>query len=164
MILRAAARDEVLSLFERHHAYAGISRSTTYLFAVEEPCGIVAAFAWQPPPPGAAKSVCAEAPHGVLALTGHVYKCSGWQPTIRSQRPQFVDADGVRRSAYANGRSGHAHLRSIGTATIQRWEHWSCERGDAARWMEAHGWQRVAVPGKQWRSGSPAFTWVRSLA
>lgn len=210
MILRTVSRDEVLALFERHHAYAGISRSTTYLFGVEEPQGIVAAFAWQPPPPGSARSVCVEAPQGVLALsrmvavprseralrhiskplrrqmrklidrsrwpvlvtysdeglghTGHVYKCSGWQPTLRSQRSQFVDDAGVRRSSYANGRSGHAHLRSIGRATIQRWEHWACGRGHADQWMSAHGWHRIPVPGKRWKSGSPAFTWVRGGA
>lgn len=68
-LLRSATRREVLGLFEKHHAYAGISKSTTYLFAVEEAGHCIAAFAWQPPPPGAAQSICGEAPHGVLALS-----------------------------------------------------------------------------------------------
>lgn len=210
MILRVASRDEVVAMFERHHAYAGISSSTTYLFAVEEPRGLVAAFAWQPPPPGAAKSVCPEAPQGVLALsrmvavpksdrvlrhisrplrrqmrgmidrtrwpvlvtysdeglghTGHVYKCSGWQATSRNRRTQYVDPNGVRRSAYANGKSGHEHLRAIGSAMVQRWEHWACERGTADRWMAQHGWTRTRVEGKHWKSGAPAYTWVRGAS
>jgi len=30
---------------------------------------VVAAYAWQPPPPGASRAVCPEAPEGVLALS-----------------------------------------------------------------------------------------------
>ena len=67
--LRPAKRADVLPLFLEHHGYKSLSNSTTYLFAVWENDRVVQAFAWQPPPPGAAKSVCPEAPYGVLALS-----------------------------------------------------------------------------------------------
>lgn len=60
-------------LFEAHHAYRGISRSTTYTFGVLETHGnvhrIVAAFIWQPPPIGCAKAVLPRCPGGVLSLS-----------------------------------------------------------------------------------------------
>lgn len=68
-VLRAATRREVLPLFEKHHIYAGLSKSLTYCFCLEVDSEIIAAFAWQPPPPGAARSVCQEAPHAVLSLS-----------------------------------------------------------------------------------------------
>jgi hypothetical protein len=67
--LRAATRDEVLALFVDHHGYRSLSASLTYCFAVFEAGRPVAAYAWQPPPPGAAKAVCPEAPQGVLSLS-----------------------------------------------------------------------------------------------
>lgn len=67
--LRAARREEVLPLFEQHHGYKSLSASMTYCFAVYEDEKPVAAYAWQPPPPGAAKAVCPEAPQGVLSLS-----------------------------------------------------------------------------------------------
>lgn len=56
-------------LFERFHAYKGAGNTATYALGCIESGRIVAAFMWQPPAPGAALSVCAEAPHGVLALS-----------------------------------------------------------------------------------------------
>ena len=41
----------------------------TYCFGVYEGGTAVAAYIWQPPPPGAAKSACPEAPYGVLSLS-----------------------------------------------------------------------------------------------
>lgn len=207
MNLRTATRPEVLPLFERFHAYQGVSNSLTYCFAVEEKGKIVAAFAWQPPPPGSAKSVCPEASHAVLSLsrmvavpraerelrhiskplrrqmralidrtrwpvlctysdeglghTGYVYKCSGWAPTVRAERPQYQDASGVRTSTYSNGKHSREGLTCIGKATIQRWEHWACAPSEVAGWLERHGWRHEAVPGKVWRSGNPAHRWVR---
>lgn len=167
----------------------------------------MAAYAWQPPAPGAARSVCPEAPHGVLALsrmvavpreerrlqhvskplrlqmrrlidrtrwpvlvtysdeglghTGHVYKCSGWQPTERRERPTFLDAEGRRVSSYSDGRHNTEGLTPGEPTWIQRWEHWACPRHRALAWMMAHGWRRVAIPGQRWRSGSPAHTYRR---
>lgn len=206
MNLRTATRPEVLPLFESFHAYQGLSNSMTYCFAVEEKGRIVAAFAWQPP--GAASSVCKEAPHGVLALsrmvaapktqrelrhiskplkrqmralidrtrwpvlvtysdeglghTGHVYKCSGWTPTVRSRRPQYIDEAGARTSTYANGKHSREGLTRIGFAHIQRWEHWACAPAEVSGWLERHGWRHEVVPGKVWRSGNQAHRWVRA--
>jgi hypothetical protein len=52
-----------------HHGYGSMGKSATYAWAVYEDGRPVAAFSWQPPPVGAAKSVCPEAPAGVLALS-----------------------------------------------------------------------------------------------
>lgn len=172
---------------------------------------LVAAYAWQPPSPGAAKSVCPEAPYAVLALsrmvavpkaerqlkhvskplmaqmkrfidrsrwpvlvtysdegeghTGYVYQCSGWTPTLRSEVKTYEDADGRRVSPYSNGAyARRAGVRCVGTTFIQRWEHWVCEYGYAGAWLETHGWVREPVPGKVWRSGNPAFRYVRREA
>lgn len=67
--LRTATRDDVLELFKQHHGYKSASNSMTYCFAVFEDDEPVAAYAWQPPPPGSAKAVCPEAPQGVLSLS-----------------------------------------------------------------------------------------------
>lgn len=55
-------------MVEEHHAYAGIG-TTTYCFCVYEEDRMVAAFSWLPPPAGAAKAICPEAPFAVLALS-----------------------------------------------------------------------------------------------
>ena len=67
--LRPAAREHVLPLFEKYHGYKGIGNLAVYCFAVFEEDRPVAAFVWQPPAPGAAKSVCPEQPAAVLALS-----------------------------------------------------------------------------------------------
>lgn len=67
--LRIATRDQVIELFEQHHGYKSASASMTYCFAVFEHNKPIAAYAWQPPPPGAAKAVCPDAPAGVLSLS-----------------------------------------------------------------------------------------------
>ncbi len=59
----------MLPLFERYHAYKSLSRAITYGFVLVEDDNVVAGFAWQPPPPGAAKAVCPGAPYGVLSLS-----------------------------------------------------------------------------------------------
>lgn len=61
--------DSVRSLCERHHGYGSVGGVSVYAFGVIEPSGLVAAYAWQPPPPGAARAICPEAPQGVLALS-----------------------------------------------------------------------------------------------
>lgn len=207
--MRTVSLSDVRYLCEQFHGYGSAGNTAVYAFGVFE-CGwIVAAYAWQPPPPGAAKAVCPEAPHGVLALsrmvavpiekrilrhvsrplrrqmrsvidrsrwpvlltysdegqghTGYVYKCSGWQHTSTERRPVFVTVDGKRASSYSNGRHGSRELRAAGYTTIKRWEHWICERGQAADWMATAGWQRIPIPGKTWRSGNQAYTY-RKLA
>lgn len=208
--LRAATRAEVLALFEEHHGYKSLSNSMTYCFAVFEDGKPSAAYAWQPPPPGAARSVCPEAPHGVLSLSrmvatpkqggrtlkhiskplrrqmrhlidrtrwpvlvtysdegeghnGFVYECSGWTKTTRTRRPKSEDDAGARRSTYSNGRHGSRTLIRAGFTWCQRWESWACPKGEAAAWMDGHGWRRVPIPGRVWASGNQAHTYVREL-
>lgn len=68
--VRPATLAEVYPLICAHHAYAGAGSTATACFAVEEPnTGIVAAFVWNPPPPGAAKAICPSLPGAVLALS-----------------------------------------------------------------------------------------------
>lgn len=155
--LRPCALAEVRALCEQYHGYQSASGTATYSFGVYEGERFVAAYAWQPPAPGAALSVCPEAPHAVLML--------GWTPTTRSEVKTYEDENGRRVSPYSNGgyakRSG---IHQVGTTFIQRWEHWLCERGYAGNWLETHGWVREAIPGKVWRSGNPAFRYVRRAA
>lgn len=213
--LRPCSLDEVRALCEAHHGYASAGSVAVYAFGVTEWDSrlqattterIVAAYAWQPPPPGASASVCPEAPHGVLALsrmvavpkaeralkhiskplrrqmkhlidrtrwpvlvtysdegeghTGYVYQCSGWEKTTRAQ-VNVYERDGKRASAYSNGGFGRRELDAVGKTWVQRWEHWVCERGEAGKWMGAHGWERIALKGRVWRSGNQAFTFRR---
>jgi hypothetical protein len=67
--LRACDLPVVRALCVAHHGYASAGNNATYAFAVYENDRPVAAFVWQPPPPGAARSVCPESPGGVLALS-----------------------------------------------------------------------------------------------
>lgn len=206
--LRNATRSDVVAMFERYHGYKSLGISTTYCFAVYEDDRPVAAFVWQPPPPGAAKATCPEAPQGVLALsrmvavprtervlqhiskplrrqmrmlidrtrwpvlitysdegqghTGHVYKCSGWMPTVRSKRPVWETRGGARASSYSDGKHGRRDLIRAGFTWVQRWEHRICAPGQAAAWMRDHGWYRIALEGKTWSNGKPAYTWVQA--
>lgn len=210
--LRPCSITEVAALCAAHHGYGGAGNSATYAFGVYEDGRIVAAYAWQPPPPGSAQSVCPSCPEGVLSLsrmvavprrerrlnhvsrplkrqmkylidrtrwpvlvtyadagqinpdtgeghTGHVYKCSGWRHKGTRETKVYLGPDGTRRSSYSNGRHDVCDLVADGTTVIHRWEHWICK--DPAAWMREHGWQRVAIPGKTWRSGAPAFRFER---
>lgn len=206
--LRPCELEIVANLVREHHGYGSMGASATYAFAVYEDGNVVAAYSWQPPPVGAAKSVCPEEHGGVLALsrmvalprderrlrhvskplriqmrrlidrgrwpvlvtysdegqghTGHVYKCSGFEKTTRRKAPFFLNAEGKRASSYSNGKHGSRELTRGGTTTIQRWEHWACPRGEVVKWMTEHGWQRVALPGRVWKSGNQAHMWSRS--
>lgn len=91
--------------------------------------------------------------------TGHVYKCSGWKPTRRTRRSFCVDSEGHRRGVAS---SDHPDLNYGGKTTLQCWEHRVCAPGETAAWMVHHGWRRVEVPGRTWKSGAPTFRWVRS--
>lgn len=207
--LRPCSLSVVDDLCRKFHGYGHASATATYAFAVWENGLPVAAYSWQPPPPGAAVSVCPEAPAGVLALsrmvavarddrrlrhvstplrrqmralidrgrwpvlvtyhdegqghTGHVYKCSGWTLTKEGElRAFWVDANGLRASRYANGKTGGRALVKGGMTRVHRWEHWACEKGGAAAWMARAGWLRVRVPGRVWRSGNPMYRYVKA--
>jgi hypothetical protein len=201
--LRAVPLSAVRGLFERFHVYRSVGRIAAYVFAVIEDDQPVAAFTWQPPPPNAARTVCAALPVGVLALsrmvavphderhlrhiskplrrqmralidrtrwpvlvtysdesvghTGYVYKCSGWRATARN-RAITLTIDERRVSRYSDGKAARHEGALAGEAWIQRWEHHAAD--DPKALFEAH-WERVAIPGKRWRSGAQAFTYRR---
>lgn len=67
--LHATDLRRVRHLFGAHHGYGGVGGASTYCFGWFENSEPVAAFVWQPPPPGSAESVCPEAPYGVLSLS-----------------------------------------------------------------------------------------------
>jgi len=67
--LRKCSLEEVRDLCSRHHGYGTAGGVAVYCFGVYEEGRIVAGYAWQPPPPGAARAVCPEAPGGVLSLS-----------------------------------------------------------------------------------------------
>jgi hypothetical protein len=67
--LRPVTMDVVRDLCARFHGYESSGDVAVYAFAVFEHDRAVAAYAWQPPPVGAARSACPEAPYGVLALS-----------------------------------------------------------------------------------------------
>lgn len=220
--LRPAPLAEVRALCEQHHGYQSAGGLATYSFGVYErslPTNsfnydnyfvgrLVAGYTWQPPAPGAAKSVCPEAPHAVLALsrmvavpkterelkhvskplmeqmhelidrtrwpvlitysdegeghTGYVYQCSGWEKTSRALVKKYLDGEGRRVSPYSNGEYAKRQgVARAGATWIQRWEHWVCQRGYADAWLKTHGWARIAIPGKKWRSGNPAYRYER---
>lgn len=69
MNIHPCSISEVDALCERFHAYRGASSTATYSFGVYEGSTLVAAYAWQPPPFGAAKSVNPHAPWAVLSLS-----------------------------------------------------------------------------------------------
>lgn len=206
--IREITLEEVRSLCEKYHGYGTAGGASVLCFGVFEEERLVAAYSWQPPPPGAARAVCPEAPQGVLALsrmvavpreerklnhvskplrrqmhtlidrtrwpvlltysdegqghTGHVYKCAGWAATSKTKRPFYLNEVGKRASSYSNGKHGTRLLTKGGDTTIQRWEHWICPRGEALVWMESHGWKRMAIVGKVWRSGNQAYTYART--
>jgi len=89
---------------------------------------------------------------------GYVYQCAGWTKTLKSKQPVFESADGIRAF---RGATSDEDVLEVGTTTLQRWEHWACEPGEADVHMDNAGWVRVPIPGKTWKSGNQAYTYVR---
>jgi len=67
--LQPCSIGDVRHLFLKYHGYASVGSVSTYSFAVYESGDPIAAFVWQPPPPGASKSACPTTPQGVLSLS-----------------------------------------------------------------------------------------------
>lgn len=68
--LRSCRVDEVAHLFLEFHGYKSYNRTATYCFGVFEDGRPVAAFTWNPPPPGASRALSsAPGGAGVLALS-----------------------------------------------------------------------------------------------
>lgn len=81
---------------------------------------------------------------------------------MRREQPVYEDDDGQRVSSYEAGRHDYRGKHLVGYTYTRRWEHWACEPGQADVFMESHGWVRVPVPGKTWRSGNQAYTIARA--
>lgn len=94
--------------------------------------------------------------------TGYVYQCSGWERTAINKARIFTDETGTRVSRFRNGSTNTDHLIPLGKTQLQRWEHWICDRGEAAAFVARQGWRREIIPGKVWRSGSQAHKWVKN--
>lgn len=88
---------------------------------------------------------------------GFVYKCSGWTPTLRAQRNVAIGPNGERVSTYTNG--GRSKFEVVGKTWLQRFEDWACTPDEVGTWLEDHGWERVPIPGKVWKSGNSAGRW-----
>lgn len=69
MGIEPVALEVVRDLCEHHHGYGSAGGVAVYCWAVMEDEQPVAAYSWQPPAPGAAKSVCPEAAYSVLSLS-----------------------------------------------------------------------------------------------
>ena len=69
MNIQAVSLEVVRTLCAKYHGYGSAGGVSVYAWAVFEEQQPVAAYAWQPPAPGAAVDVCGEAPGGVLALS-----------------------------------------------------------------------------------------------
>lgn len=69
VVLERCSLEIVRDLCVRFHGYGSAGNASVYAWAVIENGVPIAGYSWQPPPPGAASSVCPEAPAGVLALS-----------------------------------------------------------------------------------------------
>lgn len=117
--MRPCTIGEVQALCEIHHGYGGAGKAATYAFAVYESGRVVAAYSWQPPPPGAARSVCPTQPQGVLALSRMVAVPRGERALnhvskpLRRQMKRLIDRGRwpvlVTYSDEGQGHTGHVY-------------------------------------------------------
>lgn len=119
----------MFSLFETYHGYKSLSASLTYCFAVYENAKPIAAFAWQPPPPGASKALCSIAPQGVLSLSRmvavdrHERQLKHISKPLRRQMNHMIDRTRwpvlVTYSDEGQGHNGFVYKCSGWTATTR---------------------------------------------
>jgi hypothetical protein len=91
---------------------------------------------------------------------GHVYTCSGWERDGSSRSLKYLNSKGERRSVYVNGRIEKEGLLKSGASEIVRFVHRACSKGTEMQHMKSAGWVRVPSD-RRWRSGNPAFKWVK---
>lgn len=117
--IREITLNEVRALCEKFHGYGTAGGASVYCFGVHEKGALVAAYSWQPPPPGAARAVCPEAPQGVLALSRMVAVPSGERALnhvskpLRHQMRHLIDRGRwpvlITYSDEGQGHTGHVY-------------------------------------------------------
>ena len=127
--LRPVTLREVRDLFVAHHGYKSAGTVQVYAFGVFEGSRIVAAYVWQPPPPGAARAICPEAPQGVLALSRMVAvpkeerELQHVSKPLRKQMCSIIDRTRwpvlLTYSDEGLGHTGHVYLCSGWTKTVR---------------------------------------------
>lgn len=127
--LRPTSLAIVRDLCERFHGYGSAGNAATYAFAVYENDEPVAAYAWQPPPPGAARALAPTAPFGVLALSRMAAVPRGERRLnhvsrpLRRQMRRLIDRERwpvlVTWSDEGEGHTGHVYRCSGWTATTR---------------------------------------------
>lgn len=120
--LRVCDLDVARKLCKRFHGYGSVGNNATYAFAVYEDDKPVAVYVWQPPPPGAARAVCPEAPHGVLALSRMVAvpknkrRLNHVSKPLRRQMNMLIDRTRwpvlITYSDEGQGHTGHVYMCS----------------------------------------------------
>jgi hypothetical protein len=132
--LRPCALSVVRDLCAQYHGYGGAGGVATYSFAVYENDKAVAAFAWQPPAPGSAQSVCPSEPSAVIALSRMVAvpreerELNHISKPLRRQMDRLIDRTRypvlVTYSDEGQGHTGHVYKCSGWTATTREKRRW----------------------------------------
>lgn len=127
---RPGTLDEVRALCEAHHGYGSAGGVSAYAFVVVERGTNIAGYAWQPPPPNAAATVCPEAPGGVLALSRMVAvpkderELKHVSKPLREQVKKLIDRTRwpvlVTYSDEGQGHTGYVYKCSGWEATTRR--------------------------------------------
>lgn len=127
--LRQCSGAIVRDMCEQYHGYKSAGKVFTYSFAVYEEDTPVACFAWNPPPPGAAKSVCPSAPYAVLSLARMVAVPKGLRKLkhiskpLRLQMKQLIDRTRwpvlITYSDEGQGHTGYVYQCSGFTKTVR---------------------------------------------
>lgn len=109
-----------MALVERFHAYQSLSNTGQFWGCVEVG-EVVAAFAWQPPPPGVAKALAPAMPAGVLALSRMVATPRDDRDWHLSKPLRWLMRRGIDRTRWpvlvtfadtSVGHSGHVYVCS----------------------------------------------------
>lgn len=128
--IREVRLEDVRHLFEEYHGYRSVGRLTVATYAVYEHGLPVAAYVWQPPAPGAAKSACPGEPAGVLALSRMVAvprearQLNHVSKPLRRQMRKLLDRGRwpvlITYSDEGQGHTGHVYRCSGWHATTRK--------------------------------------------
>lgn len=128
--LRRVLASDVAPLVAEFHGYGSMGNAAVYAFGVYEDGRMVAGYAWQPPPVGAARAVCPEAPSGVLALSRMVAcdkkhrRLKHVSKPLRAQMKRWIDRGRwpvlVTYSDEGQGHNGYVYQCSGWEKTARR--------------------------------------------